>query len=63
MIGRLANPQTDFTVNANGMLSLLEAARKFSPEAPFIFTSTNKVYGDTAAAARIVEAVGNRARG
>src|SRR6266853_3136452 len=40
-------PQTDFTVNANGTLNLLEAARTFSPEAPFIFTSTNKVYGDT----------------
>src|SRR5881398_3788225 len=40
-------PQTDFTVNANGTLNLLEAARKFCPEAPFIFTSTNKVYGDT----------------
>jgi CDP-paratose 2-epimerase len=38
---------TDFTVNANGTLNLLEAARNFSPEAPFIFTSTNKVYGDT----------------
>src|SRR5438034_1644044 len=41
------DPQTDFTVNANGTLNLLEAARKFSPEAPFIFTSTNKAYGDT----------------
>src|SRR5216117_3537304 len=41
------DPQTDFTVNANGTLNLLEAARKFSPEAPFVFTSTNKVYGDT----------------
>src|SRR5215467_9420721 len=41
------DPQTDFTVNANGTLNLLEAARKFSPGAPFIFTSTNKVYGDT----------------
>src|SRR5262249_38310257 len=41
------DPQTDFTVNANGTLNLLEGARKFSPEAPFIFTSTNKVYGDT----------------
>src|SRR5437773_1808019 len=41
------DPQTDFTVNANGTLNLLEAARQFSPEAPFIFTSTNKVYGDT----------------
>jgi CDP-paratose 2-epimerase len=40
-------PQTDFTVNANGTLNLLEAARQNCPEAPFIFTSTNKVYGDT----------------
>jgi len=41
------DPQTDFTVNANGTLNLLEAARNFCPEAPFIFCSTNKVYGDT----------------
>ena len=41
------DPQTDFAVNANGTLNLLEAARIFAPEAPFIFTSTNKVYGDT----------------
>jgi CDP-paratose 2-epimerase len=41
------DPQTDFTVNANGSLNLLEGARTFAPEAPFIFTSTNKVYGDT----------------
>jgi CDP-paratose 2-epimerase len=41
------DPQTDFTVNANGTLNLLEAARNFCPEAPFVFTSTNKVYGDT----------------
>src|SRR5438128_6023865 len=39
--------QTDFAVNANGTLNLLEAARKFSPEAPFVFISTNKIYGDT----------------
>jgi len=38
--------QTDFTVNANGTLNLLELARRHCPEAPFIFTSTNKVYGD-----------------
>jgi CDP-paratose 2-epimerase len=41
------DPQTDFTVNANGTLNLLEAAREVCPEAPFIFVSTNKVYGDT----------------
>jgi len=41
------DPITDFTVNANGTLNLLEATRKHAPEAVFIFTSTNKVYGDT----------------
>jgi len=40
-------PHTDFTVNANGTLNLLEATRQFAPEAVFLFTSTNKVYGDT----------------
>jgi CDP-paratose 2-epimerase len=39
-------PFVDFTVNANGTLVLLEATRQFAPEAVFIFTSTNKVYGD-----------------
>lgn len=41
------DPFKDFTVNANGTLSLLEAFRKNCPKAVFIFTSTNKVYGDT----------------
>jgi CDP-paratose 2-epimerase len=41
------DPHTDFTVNANGTLNLLEATRRQAPEAAFIFTSTNKVYGDT----------------
>ncbi len=40
------DPHTDFTVNANGTLVLLECTRRYCPEAPFIFTSTNKVYGD-----------------
>ncbi len=40
-------PLVDFTVNANGTSVLLEATRKFAPEAAFIFMSTNKVYGDT----------------
>ena len=40
-------PFTDFGVNATGTLHLLEAARQHCPVAPFIFTSTNKVYGDT----------------
>ena len=40
-------PHTDFGVNAVGTLNLLEAARAQCPEAAFVFTSTNKVYGDT----------------
>ena len=40
-------PLTDFTVNACATLYLLEATREFTPDATFIFTSTNKVYGDT----------------
>lgn len=40
-------PQIDFAVNANGTLNVLEATRRRSPEAVLIFTSTNKVYGDT----------------
>lgn len=39
-------PLTDFTVNANGTLNMLEMTRLHSPEATFVFTSTNKVYGD-----------------
>lgn len=40
------DPFMDFTVNANGTLNLLQAARQHCPDAVFIFTSTNKVYGD-----------------
>lgn len=40
------DPMMDFEVNAIGTMVLLEAARKYSPKAVFIFTSTNKVYGD-----------------
>jgi CDP-paratose 2-epimerase len=42
-----SDPPTDFGVNANGTMNLLEATRKVKPDATFIFTSTNKVYGDT----------------
>jgi CDP-paratose 2-epimerase len=41
------DPQTDFGVNAHGTLNLLEATRAVRPDAPFVFMSTNKVYGDT----------------
>jgi CDP-paratose 2-epimerase len=40
------DPFSDFSVNANGTLNLLQATRDHCPEAVFIFTSTNKVYGD-----------------
>jgi len=40
-------PQTDFGVNAVGTLNLLESTRMNAPDAVFMFTSTNKVYGDT----------------
>jgi CDP-paratose 2-epimerase len=39
-------PFTDFDINATGTLNVLECTRRWAPEAPFIFTSTNKVYGD-----------------
>jgi CDP-paratose 2-epimerase len=39
-------PLTDFDINAGGTLNLLECTRRHAGEAPFIFTSTNKVYGD-----------------
>ncbi len=42
-----SEPEMDFSINANGTLCLLEATRTCAPTAPFIFTSTNKVYGDT----------------
>jgi CDP-paratose 2-epimerase len=48
-------PMTDFSVNATGTLVMLEAARKHAPDATFIFTSTNKVYGDTPNALPLVE--------
>src|SRR2546422_545463 len=41
----LADPSTDFDINAGGTLNLLEATRKHNPEVPFVFASTNKVYG------------------
>jgi len=40
------DPVADFTINANGTQTLLEATRKHAPDAAFLFVSTNKVYGD-----------------
>src|SRR5215218_2067387 len=40
-------PHVDFEVNANGTLNVLESTRRHAPGASFIFTSTNKVYGDS----------------
>jgi len=40
-------PLTDFSINATGTMNMLEVTRLNCPKATFIFTSTNKVYGDT----------------
>ena len=48
-------PFDDFEVNAVGTLNLLEAARAYCPESPFIFLSTNKVYGDAPNELELVE--------
>ena len=49
------NPFIDFSVNATGTLNLLEATKKYCPNSPFIFISTNKVYGDNPNKLNIVE--------
>lgn len=49
------DPITDFTVNANGTLNMLEASRAYAHNAVFIFTSTNKVYGDRPNSLPLVE--------
>lgn len=48
-------PFTDFDVNAGATLNLLEAFRQYSPKGTFIFTSTNKVYGDNPNKVNLVE--------
>jgi CDP-paratose 2-epimerase len=50
-----SRPFDDFDVNAVGTLNLLEAARRFCPQAPFIHMSTNKVYGDAPNRLALVE--------
>lgn len=49
-------PFTDFHINATGTLNLLELTHRHCPQAVFIFTSTNKVYGDTPNRLPLVEA-------
>ena len=48
-------PFDDFDVNAVGTLNLLETARESCPESPFVFLSTNKVYGDAPNELELVE--------
>jgi len=48
-------PLLDFNVNATGTLNLLELTKKYCPSAPFIFMSTNKVYGDNPNRLKVVE--------
>ena len=46
MTTSLQNPQLDFETNTLGTFNLLEAVRKYSPDASVLYSSTNKVYGD-----------------
>ena len=48
-------PVIEFNFNATGTLNLLELTKKYCPEAPFIFMSTNKVYGDNPNKLKIIE--------
>lgn len=48
-------PLLDFNINATGTLKLLELTKKFCPNSPFIFMSTNKVYGDNPNKLKILE--------
>ena len=48
-------PKIDFNVNATGTLNLLELTKKYCPNTPFIFMSTNKVYGDNPNKLKIIE--------
>jgi CDP-paratose 2-epimerase len=50
-----AIPFDDFDTNAVGTLNLLEAARRACPESPFVYLSTNKVYGDRPNTIRLQE--------
>jgi CDP-paratose 2-epimerase len=50
-----SRPFDDFEVNAVATLNLLEAARVHAPESPFVFMSTNKVYGDAPNEVELVE--------
>lgn len=49
------DPKKDFNVNAVGTLNLLEATRKYSKNSVFIYTSTNKVYGDNPNKLKFIE--------
>ncbi len=49
------DPQMDFNINANGTQNMLEEFRTQSPKSTFIFTSTNKVYGDKPNTLPIIE--------
>ena len=48
-------PFLDFSINASGTLNLLELTKKYCPDSPFIFMSTNKVYGDNPNKLKIFE--------
>ena len=49
------NITKDFSINAVGSLNMLDLTRLYSPKAKFIFTSTNKVYGDNPNKLKFIE--------
>ena len=49
------NPLLDFDINARSTLHLLECFKKYSPKSTFIFTSTNKVYGDLINKSKLIQ--------
>lgn len=46
LVASIDDPRYDFDTNALGTFNVLEATRRFTPEAKLIYASTNKVYGD-----------------
>ena len=48
-------PTLDFNINASGTLNMLELTKNYSPNSPFIFMSTNKVYGDNPNKLKLIE--------
>jgi CDP-paratose 2-epimerase len=46
MTTSIQNPRKDFEINVMGTFNVLDSVRRFAKDAPVIYSSTNKVYGD-----------------